>query len=144
MQINKDKDYVETYENQTGVLSKIFVSEVPDKRVHTLKNNTLLVMDLRDSGDAKIDASSQVVIAGKRPTPNFPTDIDEKSYRPYYQIDLDSQYNAENQSQLLIEVEQGQYDFIENMTIEFWLESDTQIDWSNSVLEFEVEEKPYK
>ncbi|MFW6046668.1 MAG: hypothetical protein ACOCP4_02615 [Candidatus Woesearchaeota archaeon] len=148
IQINNNKSFVNTYQNQPGVLSKIFDSIVPDKRVHTLKNGTVLILDLQDSDGNQLPANTELFLGGKRITPIWPTDIDQKSYRPYNQINsvkgVSAQYDENNQAQLLIEVSKGKLDFIEGHEISLWVESSEQIDWDNSTIEFEVQEKAYR
>lgn len=143
MQLDKRHEAVETYENSTGQMSDIFVVTTPDKKNFKLRNKELLVMDLRDSDNNKIEPSARIEIAGQKPTQRNPREIDEKSYRPYNLLEMDQQYQRDNQGQLKIAVD-GNIDFIEGHMIKIRLESDNVVDWDNSEIEFEVKEEPYR
>jgi len=143
MQLDKRHEAVEVMENSTGHMSDVFVVTTPDKKNFKLRDKELLVMDLRDSNNDKIEPSARIEISGQTPTQRNPREIDEKSYRPYNLLDMDQQYKKDNQGQLKIRVD-GNIDFIEGHKIKIRLESDNQVDWDNSEIEFEVKEEPYR
>lgn len=146
MDLNKYSDEVETMENAEDRMSTIFKAKTPDKKNFRLHDDTLLVMKLYDADGDQIPGKAKVEIAGKKPTQRNPREIDEKPYRPYNQISVDRQYDESNQGELKIEVDPGHIDFIEGHEILIRLKSDKVVDWENedSIIEFNVEEQPYR
>ena len=146
MQLDRYSDEVTTKQNVVDNMTDIFVAKTPDKKNFKLKDGTLLVMDLYDESGDKIAGNAEIEIAGQKPTQRNPREIDEKPYRPYNQISVDRQYDKNNQDQLKLDIDSGHIDFIEGHMLKIRLKADSKVDWTNpnTILEFEVEEQPYR
>mgnify|MGYP000382578456 CR=1 FL=1 len=144
MELTKRHDSVETYANTANKLDLIFRSTTPDKKNYKLRDKTVLVMDLRDSSNEKLDPSSVIEIAGRKSVNRFPSEIDEKSYRPYSMLEMYDQYDVNKQGMLKIDVSNGYIDFIEGHMLEVHLKSPDVVDWTKSEIEFEVIEEAYR
>jgi hypothetical protein len=141
MQITSQDTEVTTKDNAVDNMTEIMVVKTSDQLRYVIEDNALLIMDLKDSENGKIPANSKVYFGVKPPLDRFPTEVDDKAYRPFFSTTLAEQYDDEKNRKLKLELPKNGVSLPEGYEFSIWLESSVVVDHSQSVIEINDVEK---
>lgn len=135
MQINAKSDGVEFYTNAAGNSTKIFEAKTPDGLERLIQDRALVTMKLRNTANEEIEADAKLVFSAREPINNYPSTVDESSYRPFRNKDISEQADNTKNEHMRLDIDKGAIRLPELNTFELWLESDEVVDWANSEIE---------
>jgi hypothetical protein len=135
MQLNRQTDGVEVYQNAANNLTKIWEAKTPDGLERLIQDRALLVMKLRNSAGDEIAADSKIVFGVKEPINDYPSKIDESSYLPFRNKSISEQMDNTKNEHMRLDIDRGGVRLPELNKIIISLESPDVVDWSQSSVE---------
>ncbi|WP_340101221.1 hypothetical protein [Salinibaculum salinum] len=150
-------DEVTQEQNQTGITSPVLVVDPEDGTLIHLHNRVSsgdavglpIFGKFRDSDGNPLPTDTKLVLRALRPTDHEPVvvAVAESNISPWNQLSTSEQRNEENIDQVKIELKGDHINIRDKDFLRIEMESDTQIDWSNSELYFArngVSEHPFE
>lgn len=135
MQINAKSDGVSFFKNAAGNMTKIFEAKTPDGLERLIQDRALVVMKLKNTAGDEIENDAKLVFSAREPINNYPSTVDESSYRPFRNKTISEQMDDTKNEHMRLDINRGAIRLPELNTFEVWLESDEVVDWANSEIE---------
>jgi len=135
MQINRQSEGITLTSNSASSFSKIFEAKTPDGLERLIQDRALIVMKLKNTDGDEIENDAKIVFGVREPVNDYPTKIDESSYRPYRNKTISEQMDDTQNEHMRIDIDRGGVRLPELNTFEIWLTSTEVVDWDKSEIE---------
>lgn len=127
-----------TYEqNIANAISPVLTKEVQSPYQYVLVNSFALRIDARDGSNNKI-SNGKAILGVQAPDDEGIHSVDDRDLRTYSDLSFTEQRQDDFQNQVQYEVESNEFVVQTDYTVGVYLDTDTQIDTSNSFVEFEA------